>query len=88
MVVAKKTRKAVRRSVSLAAETDAQVKKLARHRRLSANRVLEDLIETGLVAKEAEKRRFFELAERLRTTADAQELQRLKDELARMTFGS
>src|SRR5260370_41242240 len=88
MVVAKKTRKSVRRSVSLAAETDAQVQKLALYRRLSANRILEDLIETGLAAKEAEKRRFFELAERLRVASDVQEIQRLKDELARMTFGS
>lgn len=60
---------------------------MARHQNRSANRVLENLIETGLEAKEAEKRRFFELAERLRTTTDAAELQQIKAELARMTFG-
>jgi len=49
--------------------------------------VIENLIETGLQAKEAEKRRFFELAERLRTTTDKAELQQIKNELARMTFG-
>ena len=37
--------------------------------------MIENLIETGLEAKEAEKRRFFELAERLRTTTDKAELQ-------------
>ena len=80
--------KTVRRSISLAAETDAQVQKLARRQRLSASRVLEALVEAGLTAKEAEKRRFFELAERLRTTRDPDELQQVKDELARMTFGN
>ncbi len=49
--------------------------------------MIENLIETGLEAKEAEKRRFFELAERLRTTTDKAELQQIKNELARMTFG-
>lgn len=78
----------MRRSVSLTADTDAKVKSLARRQRQSANRVLESLIESGLEAKEAEKRHFFELAERLRTTRDAQELEQLKKELARMTFGS
>ena len=87
MAVSKRT-KTVRRSISLAAETDAQVQKLARRQRQSASRVLESLIETGLAAKEAEKRRFFELAERLRNTSDPTELQQVKDELARMTFGN
>ena len=77
----------MRRSISLAAETDAQVQKLARRQRQSASRVLESLIEAGLAAKEAEKRRFFELAERLRATSNPAELEQVKDELARMTFG-
>jgi len=88
MVVAKRTKKTVRRSISLAADTDAKVKTLARRQRQSANRVLETLIETGLEAREAEKRRFFELAERLRSTQDADEVRQLQEELARMTFGS
>ena len=88
MAVVKRTRKTVRRSISLPADTDAEVQKLARRQRQSANRVLGSLIETGLAAKEAEKRRFFDLAERLRSTHDPVELQEVKDELARMTFGS
>lgn len=88
MTVVKRAKKTVRRSISLAADTDAEVQKLARRQRQSANRVLESLIETGLAAKEAEKRLFFELAERLRTTRDPAELRQVKDELARMTFGS
>ena len=78
----------MRRSISLPREIDSKVQTLARRQNWSANQVLEDLIETGLEAKEAEKRHFFELAERLRTTTDQAELRRIKDELARMTFGS
>ena len=83
-----KVKKIVRRSISLPREIDSKVQTLARRQNWSANQVLEDLIETGLEAKEAEKRHFFELAERLRTTTDQAELRRIKDELARMTFGS
>lgn len=49
--------------------------------------MIEDLIETGIEAKEAEKLRFFKLAERLHTTDDEAELTAIKNELARMTFG-
>jgi hypothetical protein len=38
-------------------------------------------------AKEREKVAFFELAERLAQTSDRTEQQRLKEALARMTFG-
>lgn len=60
---------------------------MAKVRRTSASRVLVELIETGLESKEAEKRRFFELADRLSASTDPAERQRIKDELARMTFG-
>ena len=82
-----KIAKTVRRSISLPRDIDSKVQTLARHQKRSANRILEQLIETGLEAKEAEKRRFFELTERLRTATDAAELQQIKEELARMTFG-
>jgi len=79
--------KTVRRSISLPRELDSQVQSLARRQKRSANRVLENLIEMGLEAKAAEKRRFFELAERLRDTNDPAELERVKSEMARITFG-
>ena len=50
--------------------------------------MVENLIAAGLEAKEGERRRFFELADRLRTASDPVELQHVKEELARMTFGS
>ena len=87
MAIAKRARRIVRRSVSLPSEVDLKVQELAVHQKRSASRIIENLVETGLEAKEAEKRRFFELAERLRTATDRAELQRIKNELARMTFG-
>lgn len=66
---------------------DRKVQSMARHKNFSANRVLEDLIATGLKAKEAERRRFFELAEELRNLQDQTEIEKVKRELARMTFG-
>jgi hypothetical protein len=77
----------VRQSVSLPAGVARRVKSLAKSNRTSANRVLVELIESGLQAQEAERKRFFELADRLAKTRDREEQSRLKEELARMTFG-
>lgn len=79
--------KAVRQSVSLPFRTAKRVRALAKAQKASANRVLVELIETGLESKEAEKQRFFELAERLMASTDARERKKIKEELARMTFG-
>jgi len=79
--------KAVRQSVSLPSPLAKRVKALARNRKVSANRILVELVESGLRSKEEEKRRFFELTDRLSTSTDAKELQELKEQLARMIFG-
>ncbi|HEY3055283.1 MAG TPA: hypothetical protein VGK31_05065 [Thermoanaerobaculia bacterium] len=79
--------KVVRQSISLPSGIARRVKTLAKRERTSANRVIVDLIETGLEAREREKREFFELAERLANSSDTAERKRLKEELARMTFG-
>jgi hypothetical protein len=81
------TPRTVRQSVSIPAGVAKRVRALAKTRKTSANRVLVDLIEAGLQSKEAEKERFFSLATRLTEASDAAERQRLKEELARMTFG-
>ncbi len=88
MAVTKKSTKGVRRSVTLSADVHHKVERLAREQKRSASRVLENLIESGLAAKEAERLRFFELAERFRDTKDLTEKQRLGEELGRMLFGS
>ena len=86
--MATKATKSVRRSISLRPEIHNRVQELAKRQRRGANQVLQELIESGLEAKESEKRRFFELAERLNTSSSRAEQQRIKEDLARMTFGS
>jgi hypothetical protein len=77
----------VRQSVTLPPGIARRVKSLAKSSRTSANRILVDLIESGLAARERERKRFFELADRLTRAPDPEEQSRLKEELARMTFG-
>lgn len=79
--------KAIRKSVTLPAPLAKRVSALAKSRKVSSNRVLVDLVETGMRSKDEEKLRFFELAERLSSSTDAKEQQELKEQLARMTFG-
>ena len=79
--------KSVRQSVSLPARVARRVKFLAQTSNTSANRVIVDLIESGLDAREREKELFLDLADRLAGSRDPQERKRLKEELARMTFG-
>lgn len=79
--------KPTRQSVSLPPRVARRVKALARTKKTSANRVVVDLIEAGLEAKEKEKRLFFDLADRLTRSSTPAEQKRLKEDLARMTFG-
>jgi hypothetical protein len=81
------TRTPVRQSISLPSGVARRIHLLARRGRTSANRVIVDLIETGLEAREREKKEFFDLADRLAKTSDAAEQKRLKEQLARLTFG-
>lgn len=81
------SQKNVRQSVSLPSVVARRVQALAKRRRTSANRVIVELIESGLEAKEQERVAFFELADRLIHASDRPEQERLKEELARMTFG-
>jgi hypothetical protein len=79
--------KAIRQSVSLPAKTAAQVRNLAKTRRVSSNRMLVELIENGIEAEKRKQQEFFELAERFRNATDPQEAKRLGNELGRMVFG-
>lgn len=81
------TSRSVRQSDSLPPAVARRIQGLAKRSRTSANRVIVDLIESGLEAKEREKAAFFDLAERLAHSGDRAEQKRLKEELARMTFG-
>jgi len=79
--------KTVRQSVSLPVRVARRVKSLAQTSNTSTSRVITELIESGLDAREQEKQRFFEIADRLSRSRDPEEQKRLKEELARMTFG-
>jgi hypothetical protein len=79
--------KTVRQSVSLPANVAAQVRTIAKSRRLSANRMLVELIENGIEAERRKKEEFFELAERFRSADNPKEVKRLGDQLGRIVFG-
>jgi hypothetical protein len=79
--------KTVRQSVSLPSNVAVQVRTLARTRRLSANRMLVELIENGIDAEKRKQQEFFDLAERFRAATDPEEVKRLGDRMGRMVFG-
>lgn len=79
--------KSSRQSVSLSLPVARRVRALASARRTSQSRVIVDLIETGLQAKELQRRRYLELLDRLRRTKNPTEQERITEELARLTFG-
>ena len=81
------TEKAVRQSVTLPAAVAKQVRSAANRRRLSASRMLVELVEEGLEARRQREKAFFQLAERFRAATDPKEVERLGDELGRMVFG-
>jgi hypothetical protein len=80
-------KRAVRQSVSLPANVAAQVRGLAKARRLSANRMLVELIENGMEAEKRKQQEFLDLAERFRGATDPDEVKRLGDQMGRMVFG-
>jgi len=69
------------------AKVATQVRSMAKRRRLSANRMLIELAEEGLEAKQQKEKAFFELAERFRSAEDPKEVERLGEELGQMVFG-
>ena len=79
--------KTVRQSVSLPVKVAAQVRSMAKTRRLSSNRMLVELIESGIEADKHKQQEFFELAERFRNATDPEEAKRLGDKLGRIVFG-
>ena len=79
--------KALRQSVTLPSPIARRVRALAKRENRSSSRVIVDLIEAGLDAREQEKKTFYELADRLAGSSDTSEQKRLKRELARLTYG-
>ena len=79
--------KTVRQSVTLPSNIAAQVRNLAKIRRLSGNKMLVELIENGMEAEKRKQQEFFSLAERFRTATDPEEVRRLGDQMGRIVFG-
>jgi hypothetical protein len=72
---------------SIPPEVALQVDTIAKQRRLNDNRILVELIEQGIEARQQKQRAFFELAERFRAASDPEQVKRLGDELGRFVFG-
>lgn len=83
----KAANKTVRQSVSLPVKVATQVRSIAKSRRLSANRMIVELIENGIEAEKRKQQEFFDLAERFRAAEDPKEIKRLGDQMGRMVFG-
>jgi predicted transcriptional regulator len=79
--------KHVRRSVTLPPKIAKQVDIIAKERDLSDNRVLVELIEQGIEARQQREKAFFQLAERFRAADDPEQVKQLGEQLGRLAFG-
>ena len=61
---------------------------IAATRRVSVNRAIIDLLQDAITAYDQRRAAFFELAERFQKATDPAEIERLRELLAQMTFGS
>ncbi len=77
----------IRRSISLPAELAERLDSIAAARHVSANRAIIDLLADAITAYEQRRAVFLELADRFQRSSDPAETERLRDELAKMTFG-
>ena len=79
--------KPLRQTVTLSAPVARKVRAVAQASKTSTSKAIAALVESGLQAREQERREFLELADRLSRSRDPEEQRRVKDELARRTFG-
>jgi hypothetical protein len=79
--------KSVRQSITLPTKVANQVRTMAKRRRLSANRMLVELVEEGIETQKRKEKAFFDLVQRFRSASDPKEIQKLGDELGQMVFG-
>ena len=64
-----------------------KLESIAAARHVSANRAIIDLLADAITAYEQRRTMFLELADRFQKSTDPVESERLRDELANMTFG-
>jgi metal-responsive CopG/Arc/MetJ family transcriptional regulator len=76
----------VRQSVTLPANLAKSVRTMAKRKRTSASRMLVELLEEGIEARNQKEKAFYDLAGRFRAATDPKEAERLGEELGRMVF--
>jgi hypothetical protein len=81
------TEDVIRRSISIPAEMAEKIDAIAEGRHISGNRAIVDLLADGIEVHEKRRKAFLELADRFQKSKDPAETKKLRDELARMTFG-
>ena len=79
--------KVVRQSVTLPIKVANQIRSMAKRRRLSASRMLVELLEQGIESQKKKEDAFFDLADRFRAATDPNEVEKLGDQLGKMVFG-
>jgi hypothetical protein len=77
----------IRRSITVPTEIAEKIDAIAAGRHVSGNRAIVDLLGDAITAYEQRRAAFLELADRFQKSTDPAESARLREELARMTFG-
>ena len=77
----------IRRSISISSAMAEKIDAIAAARHVSANRAIVDLLADAIAAHEARRKVFLDLADRFQKSKDPAETKRLREALARMTFG-
>jgi hypothetical protein len=77
----------IRRSITIPAQMAEKIDAIAESRHVTGNRAIVDLLGDGIAAYEQRRAAFLELADRFQKSTDPTETARLREELARMTFG-
>jgi hypothetical protein len=77
----------IRRSISIPAGIAEKIDAIAAGRHVSANRAIIDLLADAIAAHEQRRKVFLDLADRFQKSKDPVETKKLREELARMTFG-
>ena len=78
---------AIRRSISLPAAMASRIDVIAASRHVTGNRAIIDLLGDAITAYEQRRTAFLDLADRFQRSTNSAETERLREELARMTFG-
>ena len=75
-----------REKVSLQANVATEARSITKSRRLNANRMPAELIESGIEAGGSKQQEFFDLAESFQSANAPKAIKRLGDQLGRMIF--